>query len=556
MIFPSEFPNNSNDYSNESKFYYRFKTEMTKEFTIYYSLKLITPDIPMREIDFLIISPNLILCIELKNGKWRYRDSKWEFYNRRIKLWESYVDKPYKDPIDQILSARKILQNFLNNHNTFQDPVPESYFKTCIFFLKNDSADFSHFKKGSEKIIGKSVLKNPKIKLASIIHELEDKTLPSLDPNTLHNLHSIIRLNLNFALGIQKKKHNQESEMIALSKEQYSILTNPRQKSRSIVLGVPGSGKTIVALEQANRLQLEGVKTLFLSTRTLLTSVQDQISNWDNITVISIEKNSSTNMLSNLKKEHFEFVILDSSEEYLDPQLVEKLDLLLEGGWKDGSWLIMGDLSSSIILADYQISIERIKIFALKSVRWLENIRTPKKVYEQACILGRKEMSTSLLRDITGIQYASFENTGEFYQKLEWAIHFGIRELKIDPEDIMIISLDQESKIDTIKNSSLHFSSRLSIHNFDEHFIIEDKNHKSISIACLDEFLGREAKYVIVIGFRNFNDPIYWDSHYQALTRCTKACTILFPIELKSQLVELLALEKKKKVSTYKPDSV
>jgi DNA replication protein DnaC len=60
-------------------------------------------------------------------------------------------------------------------------------------------------------------------------------------------------------------------------------------------LGVPGSGKTIVALEQANRLQLEGVKTLFLSTRTLLTSVQDQISNWDNITVISIEKNSSTN---------------------------------------------------------------------------------------------------------------------------------------------------------------------------------------------------------------------------------------------------------------------
>jgi DNA replication protein DnaC len=128
-------------------------------------------------------------------------------------------------------------------------------------------------------------------------------------------------------------------------------------------LGVPGSGKTIVALEQANRLQLEGVKTLFLSTRTLLTSVQDQISNWDNITVISIEKNSSTNMLSNLKKEHFEFVILDSSEEYLDPQLVEKLDLLLEGGWKDGSWLIMGDLSSSIILADYQISIERIKIF-------------------------------------------------------------------------------------------------------------------------------------------------------------------------------------------------
>jgi hypothetical protein len=30
----------------------------------------------------------------------------------------------------------------------------------------------------------------------------------------------------------------------------------------------------------------------------------------------------------------------------------------------------------------------------------------------------------------------------------------------------------------------------------------------------------------------------------------------LFPIELKPQLVELLELEKKKKVSTYKPDSV
>lgn len=529
---------------------------MPKEFTIYYSVKLITPDIPMREIDFLIVSPNMILCIELKNGKWRYRDSKWEFYNRRIKSWESYVNKPYKDPIDQILSARIILQNFLSNHNTFQDPIPESYFKTCIFFLKNDSYDFSLYKKGLVKIIGKSILKNQKLKLANIIHDLEDKTLPPLNPDTLHNFHSIIRLNLNFAVDIQKKKHNQEAEMVALSKDQYSILTNPNQKSRSIVLGVPGSGKTIVALEQANRLQLEGVKTLFLSTRTLLTSVQDQISNWHNIKVISIEKNSNSNNLSSLKNEHFDFLILDSSEEYLNPQLVEKLDQILNGGWKDGSWLIMGDLSSSIILADYQISIERIKNFAVTYVRWLENIRTPKKVYQQACILGRKEMSTSLLRDITGIQFATYENKDEFYQKLEWAIHFGIRELKIDPEEIMIITLDLNQKQDTIENSKSYFSSRLSIHNLDENFSSEDNNHKSVSIASLDEFLGREAKYIIVIGFRNFNDPIYWDSHYQALTRCTKACTILFPIELKPQLVELLELEKKKKVSTYKPDSV
>lgn len=73
MIYPKQFHGKTRDISLESHYYHRFAKEITIPCNIYYSLTLITPDVPMREIDFLVVSPYGVITIELKNGKWRQK---------------------------------------------------------------------------------------------------------------------------------------------------------------------------------------------------------------------------------------------------------------------------------------------------------------------------------------------------------------------------------------------------------------------------------------------------------------------------------------------------
>jgi len=574
MIYPLEYPTNAKDYSNEAIYHARFKSELGKDYTVYYSLKLVTPDIPMREIDFVVVSDKMIICIELKNGKWRYKNSKWEFYNRRRKLWESYTDKPYSDPVDQVQSASKILMEFLNDHNSYQDPVPADYFQSAIFFLKNDAQDFAQHPKGSEFIFGKSSLKNSKTSLQSIIDIMESKSQNEIDSKTLHTIHEIIRLNLNFVLDITKKKFRQNSKLISLTKEQFDVIQKTKVTSKSLVIGVPGSGKTIVCIEQAKRMERLGKKTLFISGNLQSVSDEQNGFNWEFVHFVSYkDKNKLSKLLDGLEND-FEFLIIDSSEKMVDPNLFEQMGSKLINHWEKGSWLVMAEYVNPDTNPDYYKNIHDLKSISDKTDYWNRNIRTPRKVYEQACLLGRKPFVSSRVPDITGIQYASFESPEEFYQKLEWAIHFGRRGLQIPLEDSILLCIEEEDVSDILGSADKFFTNRIQLtpyseldesRNLDpstqsqyEHQLTKEESSPQnvIRIATLKEFYGEEEGYVIITGIKDFNNPMYFDLYYHALTRCNQACTIIFPEMIKPQLVEILNSKKKKKVPTYKPDSV
>lgn len=551
MIYPFEFPTNTKDYSNESSFHSRFKLELGKEYTVYYSLKLFTPDIPMREIDFVVVSDKMILCIELKNGKWRYKNSKWEFYNRRKKNWESYTDKPYSDPLDQVQSASKILMEFLNDHYSFQDPVPKEYFHSAIFFLKNEAHDFPKPAHESEFIFGKSALKNSNLSLETLLKRMESKSLKALGSKTLANLHEIIRLNLNFVFDITKKKFRQNAKLISLTREQFEIIQKSKITSRSLVIGVPGSGKTIVSMEQAKRMENLGVKTLVILGNDHSDSDDGLANIWNFTHFVSYKKEKNIfERLESLPND-FEFLILDSSEQMNDPKLFDLMGSKLNNHWKNGSWLVMAEYANQETHPVYYKEIHFLKSLSDRTEYWNRNIRTPRKVYEQACILGRKPFISSRLPDITGIQYATFENPMEFYQKLEWALHFGRRELQIPLEDSILLCLEEQDVGDILGSSGKYFTSHINLfRNKDYDTFSQAESDYRLRIATLEEFYGEEEGYVILTGIKDFNDPKYWDIYYHALTRCNQACTILFPETIKPQLVDLLN-PKKKKESPY-----
>lgn len=541
MIFPEEFPKSKNDLSNEKYLYDRFKNELGKEFVVYYSVKLFTPDVPMREIDFLVISPRMILCIELKNGRWRYKNGKWQFYNRRNRTWEEHKNKPYKGPIEQIQTARKILKDFLYNHNSFDHPVSDEYFQSVIFFLKNEPNDFSLPAKEKKYFIGKSKLINKSLSMQDLLSTIQNKELPPLDTKILNNLHQIIRLNLNFAIDIHNRKKKQAQKLISLTREQFQVLLVEREFPHAIVLGVPGSGKTIIATETAFRLEANHLTTLFVTNSEAVANTLAGLARWfsvDFLTPETIEKGT---------RGKYQFLILDSSESYLTKDFLKKFQNILEKGWESGNWIVLGDWFSSLQKPDYREALEELRKYRPREVIWKKNIRTPQKVYEHACILGRKLFEPSPLPDITGIQYVPYSNEEEFFKKIEWSIQYGIRELKIDRESILILSLDPSTTQTILEKGNTYYLQQNKIFTLNE---IESNPSKDnlpegyIAIANLQEFKGREADYIIIVGIHDFYDKSKFEDYYQALTRCLQACAILYPVSLKPQLRELFSSSK------------
>ncbi len=528
MIYPEEFPRNNRDFSSERILFQRFKKELGREFTVYYSVKFTTPDVPMREIDFLVISPRMILCVELKNGKWRYKDGKWEFYNRRSKSWEQQTNKPYNGPLDQIRSARKVLKDFLYHHNSFENPVSEEYFRSSIFFLKNEPGDFPINEEERKFFIGKSRLKNRKITMRDILVSLQNPDLPPLGSRTLANLHNIIRLNLNFASDIYSRRKNQSGKLIALTREQFQIVRREQDSPRKLVLGVPGSGKTIVATEIAFRMESMQATTLFVTNSPTAAKEISNLVRWFSVDF------ATPDTVQDLP-DPYQCMILDSSEKYLNPEFLNAHKNALRGGWEKGEWTVLGDWHFSLKLRDYREALEILRKFSTMEVVWKQNIRTPRKVYEQACLLGRKEHEPGRLPDVTGIHYASYSSEEEMLRKLEWAILYGLRDLGLSKSGIVILSLDPKLTETIAKKSSVP------LQNIQSAPLGTPGIHEeSIAISNLEEFEGREAPYTIVLGISDFDDRSRFDDFYHALTRCTMACSLLYPDYLKEQLSRIL----------------
>jgi hypothetical protein len=540
MIFPEEYPKITKDLSNERVFHSRFKKELGREFTVYYSVRLSTPDVPMREIDFLVISPRMILCIELKNGKWRYKDKNWEFYNRRGKSWEEHKNKPYKGPVEQIRTAKKILKDFLYHHNSFEEIVSEEYFQSSIFFLKNDPGDFPITDREKEFFVGKSKLKNANTSMQEILSELQNNNLPPLPHSTITKLHNIIRLNLNYATDIYSKKKTQNEQLVSLTKDQFEIIRSQKEIPHAIVLGVPGSGKTVVATEYAFRLEASHKTTLFITSSPITAKILANLVRWFSVDFATPET------IIDLR-ENYDYIIMDSSEHYLTVAFLEQHKDLLKNKWKNGDWLVLGDWNASLKNTKYREGLDYLRRYYPLEVIWKKNIRTPKRVFEHACILGRREYEPSKLPDITGIHFAYYENQDEFFQKIEWAILYGVRDLGIDRSDIVILSLNEKlTEVILDHNSDRQFRSHfIAPYEHLKHAPTMDgkEPEELVSISNLDQFQGREAAYTIVVGIEDFNDSTRFDDYFHALTRCTSACTLLYPKELQDQLSQILRLK-------------
>ncbi|MCB1179458.1 MAG: NERD domain-containing protein/DEAD/DEAH box helicase, partial [Leptospiraceae bacterium] len=294
MIFPDRFPENQKfDNSKEKEFYIRFKRELPSDWDMFYSLKFKMPGVAVREIDYVILSPFGVFLIELKNARFKFYDSTWLIYDSREKRWKPHKKSQYSGPVEQVLSGITNFIEFLkiNHHETL--PTTEESFAGLVFLNKNEAGQINKQIKGYENILFHKDL--DRFKLDTLILEYSIKNdIPKVSDKDLKTIKEIILLNANYVPSYQTRREEQRKIIYALTAEQLLIIDQINKVERLSISGVPGSGKTLLALRALEILDSLKWKTLFLSpTLAMASQFKSHTEDLTNLTIETFQNFSN-----------------------------------------------------------------------------------------------------------------------------------------------------------------------------------------------------------------------------------------------------------------------
>lgn len=477
MIYPKQFHGKAKDISLESHFYTRFSEEIRIKCNIYYSITLITPDVPMREIDFLVISPYGVITIELKNGKWRQKKGEWEFYNVRERDWKPVEGKSYSNPIEQVQTQRDLIREFFKNHNQLTDLFPVDYYDSAIFFLKNERKEF-HLPNDRHLYVfgGKEVDDDVDLNsiLESVLFRYNREPLPE---SVLVKAHEIIKKNLNFFQTFRSQKEKEEENLLFFTKEQFQLVEGINNYPRNIVFGSTGSGKSILAGELALQNARMGKKVLLWQGAKALYEIwKDELTNIPEKNNIELITNTSE-----INHNNFDLLIADGIEDILDQKPeTEVLLFLSKYFWENKNWILFISRQFKYMaspMLDYWNSLP-VHVWDIK-----RNIRNSPEIVNFANVLLNDFSESPSQNHLSDIQF--IKNDEDLTDQIRWCYGYAKKVLEVENDEIVVIYTSEEYIIRTglkqflNENGMRHYSS--------------------------NEFIGMEETCGILIGFENWN---------------------------------------------------
>lgn len=173
------------------------------------------------------------------------------------------------------------------------------------------------------------------------------------------------------------RRSRQKSELVRFTEEQYAALDAMAANPRALFTGPAGTGKTVLAMETAQRAGALGDKVLFVcfnrllgrwlsgqeclrvrgvDTKTLhqymlgVAGVQAPPDAADEFWRCVLPENAITKLLDNHSDlGRYDLVVADEAQDVLHPEYLDVLDLILKGGLSGGRWRLFGDFERQMV---------------------------------------------------------------------------------------------------------------------------------------------------------------------------------------------------------------
>lgn len=215
----------------------------------WHSMKLCAEEQDYAEADFVIASPAQgILILEVKGGSIRKENGVW-FQNERVML---------RSPLDQAHRFRKILQN---RFSELRMPCPSIGLAICFPDTPVDSG------LTQDDLVGKVIGSESTPFLDRILPDLFERIVPDrrdTQKGWIAALHQMWCESWIPDRKLTRRKAEDDEVRLKLDQEQMKILDLAGENNRVIIQGMPGTGKSILAMELARREAAKGRRVLIL----------------------------------------------------------------------------------------------------------------------------------------------------------------------------------------------------------------------------------------------------------------------------------------------------
>jgi hypothetical protein len=330
-----------------------------------------------------------------------------------------------------------------------------------------------------------------------------------------------------------------EAELVELTRRQAKVLRGLRDQDRSLVRGGAGTGKTLLAVEEAERFAVAGARVLLCCRSPHLAEYMrvriesDLVDTRDYEELLRafvtagdrwsrVPDASDADLLAVFLPEHamdaiidldhageYDVVILDEAQDLMLEGALNVLDILLAHGLDGGRWRVFLDHKQNVFSAVDHEQFDRIARNTTSQYQLFENCRNTPEVNTTTGILSAVDPDETLARSGPDVEMRFVLDHKEDAVGAAAVVRTWLQR-NVAPEDIVIVATD-ERVVERVRRGWPGGVAELGA--------LDRNSPGAVRLTTAADFKGLEALAVCVVGARELHERETLQSMYVACSR-------------------------------------
>lgn len=532
----------------------------TEDWVVLHSLGLARHEkLLFGEIDFVVLAPYYgVFCLEVKGGRVSRTNGFWEFTNKFGET-NRKVRGPFDQARDGMFSLMKEIKSRIQQKNDYASLL---YGYGVVFpdiDFDIDGPDYDKKQIWDRTASRKMPISSFIVGLSTYTQQNQlrvygiskKRTLPN--PGQVRSIANALRGDFDRPMLLAASVDETERNLARLTHEQFRCLDMFEDNKRVLVTGSAGTGKTLLAFEQARRAFVQGERVGFFCFNSPLASWSKErlcplmtnssyvgtfhafMTSKDECSGRSFGNDYFSNALPRaliseglLKDTSFDRIIIDEAQDLITNEYLAVFDCILKGGLDRGKWSFFGDFARQAI---YQHGSSKEQILAL-----LDSYSTYAKANLTLNCRNTKNIGTQT-RLITGLEgcFPTDAVFGEPVSFKQWRseedeeqllvqVLTNLLEQGIQQKDIVILTpVAPENSIASRTNSTIPLR--------------RASGTNGILLTSIASFKGLESKVVVITDCTSYAD---FSLYYVGITRAKAKLYVLENTTAYNQRVALM----------------
>ena len=523
------------------------------------------------EADFFVLAPYMgLFALEVKGGRVKRQDGIWLFTDRY-----GNIGTKERGPFDQAWGSAFSIVNDIKS----KLDASHQYLENILYGIGVMFPDVEYTTVGCDEEQWQVFDCKDGTNVYDYIHRLFDgacqkwkaiykeevpfEKLPSDDD--VKYIAALLRGDFDKAVAISVQIKYAEEELIKLTNEQYRCIDQLDDNKRCLIEGGAGTGKTLIAIEEAKKAVASGLKVaLFCFNKNLgdwfekyfedvsanlkpsyvgtFHGYMIRISKRAGIPLDFPESDDELNYfyteelpisagmaLIQLKSEKFDKIIIDEAQDLISQKYLDVLDKCLLGGLLRGRWTFFGDFSQQAIYSS-SITGEKMKSMIEDRTSFIRfrlnvNCRNTKTISDEISLVTDFQAPSEVWSKVDGmpVQYLTYSNRDEEKKKLTKTIK-SLMDAHVSPKKITILSpVKFEQSI----------ASEVTDYEIKEY---KTYTNNRLSFCTIQAFKGLENSVIILVDIESITDK---QLMYVALSRARTGLYIIESEQARQEYVEI-----------------